>query len=421
MRMRRLAELAGLFCVLLGAVACDSTATPSPVPLATPTVALALTASPVPPTTTALVASPTSALPAPTIPVAPTATALPATATAVPPPATPTAVVLSFDAGLDPARLDTLYTQAAQLVNATAPDAKLSYVRLDLVAFASPALVQFDFYTPNGPQFLRAQAVDGSAFTVEKLGVPNPAPATFDPLPWVRNPGWPSLLGAALAQAKLTPDPAHGLWRFSLEAHPGGPDWQVALTAATAYQLASGKVSEQPARAGQTPGPAVPASTADVLPLDYSLNNAAVDRYYRAALRLLAPKTSDANLRALEIRLGDPVDAGEDTILYHFYSVKQKQDYLATFDIGGRRDITPQSLPAGTSRTLYRESTLPWKTVPTWTGLAQVAAQSLTGQPLEHTRLLLAAHADAPALWTATASIVYQFTLRGETVTNVEP
>ena len=410
-----LAVVAGLFFMLLGLAACDSSASPSPVPTVAPTVAVAVTASPVPSTAT---------VPVPDSPTAanlPTDTAVPASATAAPPTGTPTAVALSFDVGLDEARLETLYTQAAQLANATAPAAKLSYVRLDLVAFATPALVQFDFYTPNGPQLVRAQSVDGAAFTLEPLKVPDPAPAPFDTLPWQRNPHWPLLLSAAVAQAKVTPDPAHGGWRFSLEATPGGPDWHLDLTGTFAYKLTAGQVQEQPVRGGQTPGPAVAVPTADTLPLDYSLNNAAVDRYYRAALRLVTPKASDATLRAVEIRLGDPADAGEDTVLYHFYAAKQKQDYLATFDIGGRRDVVPQPLPADASRTLYKESTLPWTTVPTWPGLAQIAAQVLTNQPVAHTRLLLAARADAPATWTATASLVYSFTLTGETVAPAAP
>src|SRR6185295_6324999 len=115
------------------------------------------------------------------------------------------------------------------------------------------------------------------------------------------------------------------------------------------------------------------------------------DRYYRAALRLVTPKASDATLRAVEIRLGDPADAGEDTVLYHFYSARQGQAYLATFDIGGRREVAPQPLPAGANRTLYKESTLPWKTAAAWSGLAQIAAQALRDQPQEHVRLLLAA------------------------------
>ena len=412
MALRGLAVVIGLFLVLVSVSACDSTPPPSPLPTAAPTAALAATASPVPPT---------PAAPATAVAPPPSATPRPATATVPAPTGTPTPVALPFDVGLDPARLAPLYTQAAQLANAAAPDAKLSYVRFDLVAFGPPALVQFDFYTPSGPRFVRAQAENGGALTLETLAVPDPAPVPFDVLPWQRNLRWPLLLSGALAQAQATPDPAHGGWRFSLEAGAGGPDWRLALEGTFAYTLAEGQVREQPVRAGQTPGFAVPVPTADALPLGYSLNNAAVDRYYRAALRLVTPKASDATLRAVEIRLGDPIDAGEDTVLYHFYSARQQQGYLATFDIGGRREVAPQPLSPGANRTLYKESTLPWKTASTWPGLAQVAAQPLTDQPPEHTRLLLTARADAPATWTATASIVYTFTLTGDTVTLAAP
>jgi hypothetical protein len=416
MPIRCLAVVAGLFFMLLGLAACDSSPTPVPVPTASPPPILAATASPVPPSATA-----------PSVAASPTAAALPTDtpalppATSLPPTSTPLVVVLPFEPGLDEARLETLYSQAGQLISATAPGAKLSYVRLDLVPAAAPALVQFDFYAPDGPQFVRAQAANGAALSLEPLKVPDPAPVVFDALPWQRNPRWPLLLSEALAQAKVTPDPAHGGWRFSLEARPGGPDWQLGLEGTFASTLADGQVREQPVRPGQTPGPAVAVPTADTLPLGYSLNNAAIDRYYRAALRLVTPKASDATLRAVDVRLGDPADAGEDTVLYHFYSARQKQAYLATFDIGGRREVTPESLPEGASRTLYKESTLPWKTAPTWPGLAQIAAQVLTDQPVEHTRLLLAAQAGAPATWTATASIVYQFALTGETVTLAAP
>jgi hypothetical protein len=406
--MRGLTVVAGLFLMVLAVSACDATPTPSLLPTAAPTAALAVTASPVPPTAAAPATA--SALP-------PTATLAPATATPPPPPGTPTPVALPFDVGLDAARLDTLYTQATQLASATAPDAKLTYVRLDLVAFAPPSLVQFDFYAPSGPQFVRAQAENGGALALEKLAVPDPAPVPFAAPPWQRNPGWPRLISGALAQAHATPDPAHGRWRFSLEAGAGGPDWRLALEGAFAYTLAGSAVNAEPVRAGQTPGPTVKVPPGETLPFGYSLNNAAVDRYYRAALRLVTPKASDAALRAVEIRLGDPSDAGEDTVLYHFYSARQRQGYLATFDIGGRREVTPDPLPADAPRTVYKESTLPWKAVPTWPGLAQVAAQPLIDQPPEHTRLLLAAHADAPAAWTATAALVYTGTLTGDTVT----
>jgi hypothetical protein len=412
MPTRGLTVVAGLFLMLLAVSACDAAPAPSPLPTAAPTAAPAATASPVPPT----VAAPATASAPPS-----TATPAPATATLPLPTGTPTPVALPFDVGLDAARLDTLYTQAAQLASAAAPDAKLTYVRLDLVAFGPPSLVQFDFYAPSGPQFVRAQAENGGALALEKLAVPDPAPVPFAALPWQRNPGWARLLSGALTQAHATPDPAHGRWRFSLEAGAGGPDWRLALEGAFAYSLAEGQVREQPVRAGQTPGLAVPVPTADALPLGYSLNNAAVDRYYRAALRLVTPKASDAVLRAVEIRLGDPSDAGEDTVLYHFYSARQRQGYLATFDIGGRREVTPESLPPAAPRTLYKESTLPWKTAPTWPGLAQVAAQPLVDQPPEHTRLLLAAQAAAPATWTATASVVYTGTLTGDTVTLAAP
>jgi hypothetical protein len=111
----------------------------------------------------------------------------------------------------------------------------------------------------------------------------------------------------------------------------------------------------------------------------------------------------------VDIRLGDPVDQGEDTVLYHFYSVRQKQDYLATFDIGGRREVTPQPLAPGVSKAVYRESTLPWKTVPAWPGLIAVAAQSpaFIDQPSAHVRLLLSAAASTPAMWTLTAALTY--------------
>jgi hypothetical protein len=357
----------------------------------------------------------------PTVAALPTSTAVPANPTTVPPTATPIVGVLPFDVGLDEARLETLYGQAAQLVSTAAPAAQLSYVHLDLVPEAAPALVQFDFYLPGNPNLLRVHAENGGAFTLEKLKLPDPAPVVFDPLPWVRNPRWPRLLSEALTQAKVTPVPALGAWRFSLEARPGGPDWQLGLQGTFAYTLINGQVRAQPPRAGQTPAPGVPVPTADTLPLGYSLNNAAIDRYYRAALRLVTPKAADVALRAVEVRLGDPADAGEDTVLYHFYSARQKQAYLATFDIGGRREVTPETLPADASRTVYKESTLPWKTVPTWPGLAQVAAQALTDQPVEHTRLLLAARADAPATWTATAALVYPFTLSDETVAPAAP
>lgn len=412
MSSRCLAGLAGLFFVVLSMSACDSLPTPSPLPTAAPTVAPAATASPVPPT---LAPAPATAVPLP-----PSATPVPAvsaTATAVPPTGTPTAVALPFAVGLDEARLATLYAQAVQLVSATAPDATLTYVRFDLVPFATPALVQFDFYAPSNPNLLRAQSTDGAAFTLEPLKLPDPRPAPFDPLPWTRNPRWPLLLSEAVAQSKVQPDPAHGDWRLRLEARAGGPDWQLGLEGTFAYTLAAGQVREQPLRAGQTPGPAGPVPPGEALPFDFVLNNTAVDRYYRAALRLVTPKARDATLRAVEIRLGDPADAGEDTVLYHFLSARQGQAYLATFDIGGRREVAPEPLPPGASRTLYKESTLPWKTAPAWAGLAQVAAQALADQPQDHVRLLLAARADAPASWTATASLIYAATLRDATVT----
>jgi hypothetical protein len=415
MRTRCLAVVAGLFFIGLSASACDTTPAPASTPTAPATAVLAATASPVPPTATAgAVASPTAAAPA-------TSTALPATPTLAPPTGTPTALAPAFDVGLNPSRLDTLYTQAAQLASAAAPGAKLSYVRLDLVAFAAPALVQFDFYTPEGPQLVRAQAANGAALTLDKLKVPDPAPVPFDALPWQRNPRWPLLLSTALAQAKGQPDPARGRWGFSLEARPGGPDWQLTLDGTFAYTLADNGVSTEPLLPGQTPGAPVKVPPGETLPFGFFMNNAAVDRYYRAALRLVEPKAGDATLRAVEIRLGDPADAGEDTVLYHFYSARQQREYLATFDIGGRREVTPQPLPPGANRTLYKESTLPWKTVPTWPGLAQVAAQPLADQPPDHVRLLLAARADAPATWTATSSLVYQFTLIGETVAPAGP
>ncbi len=414
MLIRGLAAMAGLFFVLLSTSGCDTTPTPASSPTPAPTATRAVTASPVPPTPATFAPASPTAVPA-------TSTEPPVTPTLVPPPAPPTPVAPSIDVRLDQAQLDALYAQAAQLASAAAPGARLSYVRLDLVAFAAPALVQFDFYAPDGPRLVRAQAENGAALTLQTLKVPDPAPVPFETLPWQRNPRWPLLVGAAMTQVKMQPDPARGRWRFSLEARPSGPDWQLALDGTFAFQLAGGQVRAQPVLGGQTPGPAVPVPAVDELPRGFSLNNTAVDRYYRAALRLVAPKAGDATLRAVEIRLGDPADAGEDTVLYHFYSTRQQQEYLATFDIGGRREVTPQPLPPGANRTLYKESTLPWKTVPPWPGLAQVAAQPLADQPPEHVRLLLAAQAGAPATWTATASLVYQFTLTGEVLTPVGP
>ena len=387
--------LLGSLVALILTAGCDSGPAPTPTPLAP-----AATATPAP-------AVPDTATPLP-LPPSPTATPTPLvspTPTPSPTPAPPT-----FDLGLDAARLAALYAQAQARVAPLAADAKLSHVRLDLIAFDRPPLVEFDFYSAGAGTTFRAAAADGGDVAgADKLpaSATAPAPAVFATLPWQADPDWAGRIAAAAAQNGLRPDPARGRWLFRLEADGAAPGWQVSAEARFVYSLSGDRVSTDPLRAGQPAGTPIPAPAGEDLPFGWVLNTAALQRYYESSGRRVTPLASDAALRALDVRFGDPQDGGEIATIYYYYSPALKKDVVALFDTGGRRDVGPAPLPAGAAHTTYRAATLPWVAAPRWPGLMQIGAQAVAGQPPDHVRMTLHAVADAAVTWTLTVQAVY--------------
>lgn len=393
MLIRPLTVMGGLL-LLLGLVACGAAPTPTTVPAPPVTAGTAATASPVPPTETAL--------PSPSPPPSPTPTA---------PPAGPTAVVLPFELGLDQAGLAAMYAQAEQQVSGEAPDADLSQVQMDL-APGQPPRVRFDFYAPGKQVVYHMRFGPEDTPPVSQDPAPTPV-ETFATPPWLRNPRWPLLVAAAAPQAQV-PAGTAARWTYQVSARAGGPDWELTLLGAFRFVLRDGAVimldpaTEQPV---STPTAVPPGED---LPFGFLLNNAAVDRYQQAALRLVTQQASDAALQEVTLRFGDPADADAATILYHFYSARRGQAYQAIFDTSGRRDVTPVPGNAGPS---YRDSTMPWKQVPTWPGLLRVAAGAL-GTPAGQVQMLVTATAAQPGAWSLQATVTRRFVLVGETVTS---
>ena len=395
MLIRPLAGLAGLL-LLLGLVACGATPTPTAPPAPTATLATAATASPVPPTAASPV--PPSATPPP--PPTPTVS-----------PASPTAVTLPFDAGLDQAGLEAMYAQAEQQVGGAAPDADLSQVQMDL-APGQAARVRFDFYAPSKQVVYQVRF--GPEDTPPVSQDPAPAPVdTFATPPWLRNPRWPLLVAEAARQAQA-PAGAAARWTFQVTARAGGPDWELTLLGAFRFVLRDGAVTMLDPASEQPVGTPTPVPPGEDLPFGFLLNNAAVDRYHQAAGRLVTQQASDAALQEVTLRFGDPADAGAATILYRFYSARRGQAYQAIFDTSGRRDVTP--IP-GSNGPIFRESTPPWAQVPTWPGLLRLAAGAM-GTPAGQVQMLATATAAQPGAWSLQATVTRRFVLTGETVTS---